>query len=151
MSDIENQQFIFGSIFVLSNKFQLLGDKITGELTLKQWFLLNMIQNMENKTPNFQEIARMMGYSRQNVSKMVSILERKGMVKLQSSETDHRSVYVTLTQKCLDYFKSKENLGNTLLGTLFKGMVSKEIESLASSLGQLLVNSESALHEEVEM
>jgi DNA-binding MarR family transcriptional regulator len=80
MPDRVNQQFIFGCIFLLANKLQLLGDKVTGEITLKQWFMLNMIQKMDNKLPNYNEIARMIGTSRQNVSKMISVLEKKGMV-----------------------------------------------------------------------
>lgn len=68
------------------------------------------------------EIAKVIGTSRQNVRKMISILENKGMVKLQPSKTDQRAVYVTLTQKCLDYFTSKENAGNMLLDTLFSGI-----------------------------
>lgn len=151
MTNKENQQFIFGSVFLLSNKLQLLGDKVTGEITLKQWFLLNMIHKMGNNKLNFQDIAKAIGYSRQNISKMISLLERKGMVSLQTSETDHRSVYVILTQKCLDYFSSKENLGNTLLDTLFIGMSSEETEQLVTLLGRLLGNTESALREEVEV
>lgn len=148
MSDRENQQFIFGSIFLLSNKLQLLGDKVTEEITLKQWFLLNMMQKMDNKLPNFMEIAKVIGTSRQNVSKMISILEKKGMVKLQPSKTDQRAVYVTLTQKCLDYFASKENAGNMLLDTLFSGIPPTETERVAALLGQMLQNTKTTLKEE---
>jgi DNA-binding MarR family transcriptional regulator len=148
MSDRENQQFIFGSIFLLSNKLQLLGDKVTKEITLKQWFLLNMLQKMDNKSPNFMEIAKVIGTSRQNVSKMISILEKKGMVKLQPSKKDQRAVFVTLTQKCLDYFASKENAGNMLLDTLFSGIPPAETERVAALLGQMLLNTETTLKEE---
>jgi DNA-binding MarR family transcriptional regulator len=117
MSYREDQQYIFGCLLLLSNKLQLLGDKITGALTLKQWFLLNMIHNMKQKSPNIIEIARVIGTSRQNVSKMIAILEKKGMVKLDSSEMDHRAVNVTLTQKCFDYFASNESAGSQLLDT----------------------------------
>lgn len=147
MTDKENQQFIFGCIFLLSNKLQLLGDKVTVELTLKQWFLLNMILNMENKTPNFMEIANVVGTSRQNVSKMISILAKKGMVCLQPSKTDQRATYVTLTEKCIDYFASKENVGNKLLDDLFNGISSTETEQVAKVLGRILYNTEAALEE----
>jgi DNA-binding MarR family transcriptional regulator len=142
MSDKENQQFIFGSIFLLSNKLQLLGDKITQEITLKQWFLLNMIQKMDNKFPNYHDIAKVIGTSRQNVSKMISVLQKNGMVRLEPSETDHRAVYVTLTQKCLDYFSSKEDIGNQLLDTLFAGILPQETERVAALLGHMLHNTE---------
>lgn len=150
MDILENQQFIFGSIFLLSNKLQLLGDRITGELTLKQWLLLNIILNMGKQEHNLQEIAKATGYTRQNVSKMISILEKKGMVSLVTPETDHRSVHVVLTEKCMTYFKSKEKLGNTLLGKLFQGMDYEETNKLASLLGHLLLNAETAQAKEVK-
>ncbi len=148
MLNKEYQQFIFGCIFLLSNKLQLLGDKITEELTVKQWFLLNMIKKMDNKTPNLVEIANVVGTSRQNISKMISILEKKGMIVLQPSKTDQRAVYVTLTQKCLDYFALKENEGNKLLDKLFSDITQSETEAVATILGHMLQNAETALMEE---
>lgn len=145
MSGKENQQFVFGCIFLLSNKLQLLGDKITQEITLKQWFLLNMIQKMDNNSPNYMEIAKMIGTSRQNVSKMISVLEKKGMVKLQPSKTDQRTVHVALTQKCLDYFTSKENAGNKLLDMIFSGIPLAETERMATFFGHMLQNAEAYL------
>ena len=140
MTEKENQQFIFGSIFMLANKLQILGDKVTQEITLKQWFLLNLISKSKNAAPSLKDIACEIGSSRQNTSKMLVLLEQKGMVALQSSESGHRAVHVTLTQKCLDYFSSKENTGNTLLDKMFKGISSEETERLASLLKILSLN-----------
>lgn len=140
MTEKENQQFVFGSIFMLANKLQILGDKVTREITLKQWFLLNMIFKSKNMVLSLKEIANAIGSSRQNTSKMLALLEQKGMVELQSSESGHHAVHVALTQKCLDYFSSKENAGNTLLDKMFKGIPSEETERLASLLGMLTFN-----------
>lgn len=71
------------------------------------------------------------------------------MVKLQTSKTDQRAVYVTLTQKCFDYFASKENAGNTLLDTLFTRIPPAETEAMAALLGHMLQNAETALKEKV--
>jgi DNA-binding MarR family transcriptional regulator len=145
MTERENQQFIFGSIFLLSNKLQQLGDKVTGEITLKQWFLLNLLKTANKLSPNIHEIANMIGTSRQNISKMISSLEKKGMVKMVPSEKDHRAVYVSLTQKCLDYFTSRENAGNKLLDTIFQGIPSVESERTARLLGNMHHNIEPAI------
>lgn len=148
MTERENQQFIFGCIFLLANKLQLLGDKVTQELTLKQWFLLNMMQQMDNKFPNYNDIAKVVGSSRQNVSKMISMLHKKGMVELHQSKTDQRAINVTLTQKCFDYFSSKENVGNILLDKLFSGTSLAQIEQTATLLGKMLQNTEICINEE---
>jgi DNA-binding MarR family transcriptional regulator len=142
MTQREKQQFIFGSIFLLANKLQLLGDKVTQELTVKQWFLLNILQQMDNKSPNYNDIAKAFGTSRQNVSKMISVLHKKGMVELHPSETDQRAIYVTLTQRSFDYFSSKENAGNILLDKIFCGASMTEIEQTIILLSKLLRNSE---------
>lgn len=151
MTQREKQQYIFGSIFLLANKLQLLGDKVTQELTLKQWFLLNIMQQMDNKTPNYSDIAKAVGTSRQNVSKMISVLHKKGMVELHPSKTDKRAIYVTLSKKCYEYFTSKENAGNILLDKLFTGIPATTTEQALTLLGTLLHNTEICLKEaEVE-
>lgn len=147
MTNQKNQQFIFGCIFLLANKLQLLGDKVTAELTLKQWFLLNILLTKEKNPPNINEVAKVLGTSRQNVSKMASALESKGMVKLQPSQSDKRSVDIVLTEKSFDYFAAKEEAGNVLLDTLFREIPSAQIESGVEFLGHLLQNVEKALVE----
>ena len=148
MTPRENQQFVFGSIFLLANKLQLLGDKVTDDITLKQWFLLNILQQMKNQSPNYNDIAEAVGTSRQNVSKMIAILEKKGMVQLGPSKADRRAVYVTLTPKTYDYFLSKENAGNQLLDRLYSGISRQEIEQAAILLGTMLRNVEICLKDE---
>lgn len=148
MTEKGNQQFIFGIIFLLANKLQLLGDKVTGEITLKQWFLLNILSQMEEEFPNYNDIAGAVGTSRQNVSKMISALNKKGMVELKPSETDQRAIYVTLTQKSLKYFESKDDAGNLLLDKLFAGFSTEETEQIAFLLGRILQNAEICLKED---
>lgn len=147
MTERVNQQFIFGVIFLLANKLQLLGDKITEEITLKQWFLLNILAQMKEPFPNYNDISKAVGTSRQNVSKMISALDKKGMVELKPSEIDQRAIYVTLTQKSFEYFESKDNAGNLLLDKLFNNFSSAETEEMAILLGRVLHNTEICLKE----
>jgi hypothetical protein len=49
MDRTATEEYIFGSILLLSNKMQVWGDAILSDLTLKQWFLLILISNMKNK------------------------------------------------------------------------------------------------------
>jgi DNA-binding MarR family transcriptional regulator len=148
MTERESQQFIFGCIFLLANKLQLLGDKVTRELTLKQWFLLNILQQMDNKLPNYNEIANAVGTSRQNVSKMLSVLSDKGMVDLYPSKVDQRAIRVSLTEKALDYFSTKEDDGNNLLEQLFADVNPATLEQTAYLLNHLLQKANLFLEEE---
>ena len=45
--EIPAREYLFGSIFLLSNKLQALGDGYLKEVTLKQWLLLIMIHVMD--------------------------------------------------------------------------------------------------------
>jgi hypothetical protein len=54
-------QFLFfrhalGTIFVLANKFQIIGDSIIPDITFKQWFLLLMMFKEEQLEYSVNEI-----------------------------------------------------------------------------------------------
>ena len=83
---IPTKEFLFGSIFLLSNKLQALGDGYLKEITLKQWLLLIMIQTINKEQPSVTEVAAFMGSTRQNVRKMLEALEKKeGKSKLDDN------------------------------------------------------------------
>ena len=141
------KQKIFGMIFILSNKLQILGDDITGDVTLKQWFLINGIHN-SNRELNYNELSDLMGTTRQNIAKMVSALKKKGMVEVKPSKTDSRSVNIHLTNKSKEYFNTKEEMGNYLLGNIFMGLDKEELQDLVNNLEKVMINTE--LHLQVK-
>jgi len=133
----EYRQYIFGMIFLLSNKLQVLGDKVTGDLTLKQWLLLNMIKHHVKPSPNYNDIANVMHVTRQNVIKMISILEDKKYILTSVSEDDHRSVSVKLTKKTEQYFNEKEQLGNLFLKHIFQSFSDDELKLFKDIIDKL--------------
>jgi len=137
---LQTKQYIFGSIFLLSNKIQIFGDKITDELTLKQWLLLNMLTHHIKIKPNFNDIAKAVGVTRQNVIKMIHILEKKEFVELHESHEDHRSIEVSLTPKTQKYFHKKQSIGNDFLNILFENLSSDELIILKSSFSKIQHN-----------
>ncbi|OEF97099.1 MarR family winged helix-turn-helix transcriptional regulator [Desulfuribacillus alkaliarsenatis] len=130
MDKKDKEQYIFGMIFLFANQIQAIADREGGDITLKQWFLLMVIYNMESKSPTINLVADFMGYSRQNAKKMLVILERKGYVKMYPSHTDARAMNVVLTQKSLDYFAETEEFGNKLLKEIFRGIDQEQINML---------------------
>ena len=147
MDDIILKQKLFVMIFILSNKLQILGDDITGDVTLKQWFLINGIHN-SNRELNYNELSDLMGTTRQNIAKMVSALKKKGMVEVKPSKTDSRSVNIHLTNKSKEYFNTKEEMGNYLLGNIFMGLDKEELQDLVNNLEKVMINTE--LHLQVK-
>ncbi|UTW70231.1 hypothetical protein KHA80_06350 [Anaerobacillus sp. HL2] len=56
---MEQQQFIFGSLFLLANKLQIKGDKFLADdnITLRQWLLNVMIIQFKDQHPTLGEVA----------------------------------------------------------------------------------------------
>lgn len=132
------QQFVFGGLLLLANRLQTLGDNTLKELTIKQWFLIIMILNMENKNPTIKEIADFTGSTRQNVKQMISTLEKKGFILTQKSLEDGRALTVKISEKCLRYLEETEGQGNEFLDRLFKNVDSEHLNNMAESVELLI-------------
>ena len=127
MERTEIEQYIFGSILLLSNKMQIWGDKAIPDLTIKQWFLLLLISKMENSSPSIKEIAEFSGTTRQNVKKMIEQLDAKKYVKIKTSKIDARALNVTLLKKTFDYFKENEKKAEEVVNQIFSEISDEEL------------------------
>lgn len=140
MDDIKEKTHIFGSVFMLANRLQVLGDRFDRNLTIKQWLLLAGIYKSESDFPTLSDVANFIGNSRQNVKKMSLILEREGFLKLQKDPADARILRISLTSKCEDYFKNRENRELEFFEKLFKGMDSELIKYIDRGINLLEKN-----------
>lgn len=138
--EVPAKEFIFGSIFLLANKLQLLGDAVLEEITLKQWFLLAMIHSMENKSPSVSETAEYIGSSRQNVRKMLDTLAAKGYVSLAVSEADKRNLSISLTAQTEQFFTRFEAKGAAFLEELFEGVEEESLDHTQVTFARLFQN-----------
>ncbi len=79
MNRTEKEEFIIGSISLLSNKITLFGDSIFPDITFKQWFLLMMISKMELQDKNLNNIAEFVGTTRQKCQKNAGAIGKQGI------------------------------------------------------------------------
>ena len=133
----DNKKFCFAMIMMVANKFQTKLDKQTGELTLKQWLLLCMLSNMEEEHVSLNDLAAVVGYSRQNTKKMVNLLVKKDYVMLEQSGIDKRAYDVKLTLKSLEFFKDFQKLGDQILENLFERIEEEKLKATAQVLEAL--------------
>ena len=138
MDRTEKEEFIIGSISLLSNKITLFGDAIFPDITFKQWFLLMMISKMERQDKNLNSIAEVVGTTRQNVKKMLVPLESKGYVTIGKSKNDARALNVELTEKTYQYFDENNEPTASEANKLFSSFSITEIDSLVYTLEKLL-------------
>jgi len=140
--DASGKEYLFASVFLLSNKLQTLGDSALEKITVKQWFLLMMICKMEKNQPSVSEIAKFIGSTRQNVRKMLATLATKGYVTLRVSEEDKRNLSVSLTEQTHTFFIRFEARGAAFLEQLFSGISPDLINCSRSTFEALFCNLE---------
>lgn len=134
------EQRIFSNIFLLSNQLQAEGDKLTQELTLKQWFFLLYLFKSKMEAPSVNNLAEAMGITRQSLKKMVSLLEEKDFITVKKSSIDSRALSIHPTQKAYDFFQENKTVGNILLDSVFEGITEEELIIVTKVLDQLLNN-----------
>ena len=137
-----DQESTFGMIMLLANRFQTKLDSYTGELTLKQWLLLCMLDFMKTDTASLNDLAAAVGYSRQNVKKITDILVTKGYMELKPSALDKRAYEVKLTKKAKLFFEEFEEKGDWILSQLFKGISGENLATTYKTLETILNNIE---------
>lgn len=120
MTEAEQKAYLYGGIFSLANRLQLLGDKFDKNISVKQWFLIAVISKFE-KAPTLTQIAGIIGTSRQNVKKMAVILEKQGFLTIEKDKNNATTLRVCITLKCIEYFKEREEREGEYIDTLFKG------------------------------
>ncbi len=142
------EQYIHGSTLLLSNRYQIIGDRLLGgDVTMKQWILLIIASKIQGEGLSINRLADFMGYSRQNATKMLLLLEKKGYVRLLPSKLDRRAKNVELTEKTYEYFRENNDIGNRLLDKTFAGITDKEVEAAFGVVSRLLENTESIMEE----
>lgn len=138
----ENKQYVmFGGAFVLANKLQLVADKRVHGLSTKQWFLLRNLSDLPtDPPPTITMLAKETDTSRQNVSKMLEVLQRQGYVTLHDNPEDRRSQSVVLTEPGAQILRQVAQEAVPFFTELFAGINEQECAASASVIVKLIDN-----------
>ena len=120
MNELKQKAYIFGTIFTLSNKLQVLGDEFDENITTKQWLFILGVSKFQDP-PMISEVANYIGYSRQNAKRIAAALQKTGYVMISKDKNDARALRIELTSKCLKYFKDRDGLEIEFLEKIFDG------------------------------
>ena len=138
MDELESNKmktYIYGGMFAIANRLQVLGDNFDENISTKQWFLIAIIESFKGERPTISMAAERMGTSRQNVKKMAEILKKKGFLEIKKDEHDARIQRLISTDYSREYFASREQRENEYIEYLFKdfdeGMLSVMCKCLA--------------------
>lgn len=140
MNKIDKQKYIFGSIFLSSNKLQMLGDQYLGMdgITTKQWFLSAMISHFGDNPPTLSEVAEIMGNSRQNVKQLALRLEEKGLLTIKKDDQDARALRLKLTEKSREFWEKRHKQDDEYVAELFKELSEEEILNMFKGFEKLM-------------
>lgn len=139
MTILDKQRYVFGSLFLLANKLQVIGDQYLGkdDMTTKQWFLTVMISQFRDNPPTLSEVAELMGSSRQNVKQLALKLEEKEFLKIEKDEQDARAIRLKLTEKSQAFWEKRQDQDNQFIMDLFSSFSEEEMNIMTNSIGKL--------------
>lgn len=139
MDTLEKQKYIFGSLFLLANKLQVVGDQYLGkdDMTTKQWFLTVMLSQFGDNPPTLTELSELMGSSRQNVKQLALKLEEKDFLKIEKDEQDARAFRLKLSEKSRTFWEVRQEQDDQYIKDLFADLSEDEINIISGCFRKL--------------
>lgn len=136
---LDKQKFIFGSIFIMANKLQALGDEYFSgsDMTVKQWLLTIMILQFHEEPPTLSQVAELMGSSRQNVKQIALKLQKKGFLCIEKDGRDARAVRLRLTEKSYSFWEERAKRDEQYVMELFRDLDEEETNVMYRVMGKL--------------
>ncbi|MEF2920730.1 MAG: MarR family transcriptional regulator [Acutalibacteraceae bacterium] len=134
---IDAKYALFGFFFAFHNRLQTAGDAFYEEITCKQFFLLACMNLFNDTAPTANDLAKVMGCSRQNVKEILTSLEKKELVSFSPCETDKRKRIVVLTEKAEKLAAKYREKETEFLTRLYDGVTDQEIKNAYVFLSKL--------------
>jgi len=124
------QASLFGFFFAFSNRLQAVADNIYEGVTCKQFFLMACMRLFDQESPTANDLAKVMGCTRQNVKEILMSLEKKDFVSFAAHHSDKRKRVVVLTEKAQQMAEQYQSRDMEFLGRLYEGVSEEELRSV---------------------
>lgn len=131
---------LFGLFFAFSNRLSAAGDRFYEEISCKQFFLMACMNLFSDSSPTANELAEVMGCSRQNVKELLNALEKKGLIRYCEDNEDRRKRLVVKTEKALCFAEKYHERETAFMAGLFDGISKEDIRSTFETLSKLEQN-----------
>ena len=125
------------TLFSVTNKLQMQGDKRLQNITIRQMLAIPALIHAPDGKATINHLARSMGTTKQNAKQIVDAMERKGYLSVVPSEQDKRAVNVTVTQEGQRAFRVCSERIDEFLADIFCNFNAKELETLCFLLKKL--------------
>lgn len=131
------KKLLFLGVFSQENMLHAIMDRYLKDMTSKQWLVMVMADAYD-KSPDLSTLAKMMGCSRQNIKKLALSLANLGFVNLVPSETDGRSLCVEISEKGKQIIDNSKSLEEKVHEALFRDFTDQEIEEYYRLSGKMM-------------
>lgn len=111
-------------------------DRITGT----NGWIIGYLANHQDREIYQKDLQSRFGITRSTASKVLTLMERKGLIVRQSVPRDARLKKITLTQKALDVHKMVKSDAEHFERKLTKGFSESEIDAVLSYLERMKNN-----------
>lgn len=139
--DIYRELFLmqqtYATLFSLSSKIQVKGDKSLELLTSRQYMAMLAIAHLPEDETTLNNIARKLGTTKQSAKQLITIIEKKGYVNVVASQKDKRAINIKITKTGEQALLVVSEKGIYLLEELFQKFSTEELETLWHLLKKL--------------
>jgi len=123
-------------------RLRLLGNTLLQQagldITVDQWGILNLLWEADGQTP--VELARRADKDKPNVTRLLKILEDKGLVTREPDPEDRRSQRIRLTEAGAALKEPLLDIGTNCLTQACQGLSGPELATLKELLNRLYAN-----------
>lgn len=135
----EYRKQLFGMIFLLAQRWQVLGDRELADsgITTKQWLLLVTMQALFTNPPSMNELAQAMGTSRQNVKQLAINLKKKGLIEIFQDDGDKRILRFRLTELNQSFWEKRADRDEQYIESLFANIPDSDLVVTVKTIEEL--------------
>ncbi|WP_197258357.1 MarR family winged helix-turn-helix transcriptional regulator [Paenibacillus dendritiformis] len=113
-------QQTYATLFSLTNKLQITGDRYFEGITSRQFMVMMAIIHLPEEETTINNIARKLGTTKQSLKQLILLIEKKGYVVTVPSKRDKRAVNVKITSLGKQVMLKAADRGMKFFQTLFK-------------------------------
>ena len=137
--NLDDSYIFIGKINSFNNILQSKADQFFDEISWKQVFILGCI-SLHHEPPTIRDLANLAGSTHQNVTQILSKLEKNNFISFQTDEFDRRKQRVILTEKARDFLKNQNDAVDILMKQIFSNIDSSELKTALRVISQLTEN-----------
>jgi len=137
LTGVSERLMMYGMLFPLSNRIQTIGDSQFEDITMKQHFLMIVLNMLIPYAPTLKETAGLIGCSYQNVKRMAAQLEKSDYLHIEPDELDRRKQRLIATEKFVQVNADKQAMADAFMNQLYDGLTDAQLRSAIEVLQQM--------------